>query len=830
MAAIKKTTVKPSTKLVKKTLTKKPLAAKTNTEKIARSNSLGATLAKISVTKKTTLRKKPVNTHRKISRIKKVDTVSLPNNMSLRAVDKSYAFKSAFDEFFRYPMYRIAYVSGLCFLLVGSFFAVNHLVPSNVSHLMVGLLNESNLIATTSNATLNTDTSIRTNLGKVPDPTFKFISKIPDQINDDFRVNFIVSDAEMVSTRLSRIGYQDFSKLETTKLTGNKYRVNISAANLSNSIYNLKVYVTPSNGNNSTIFESTEFRVVNDSDVTINDASKTSISNTTDEPINPVAIEENIGQIIPTTTDTLLVDGKEDSTISTKKIITESTIEVQSNPINEPIVDSLDILSEKRATPFALLVPSDLVLSGVKTIKVSAPKNYPWIELYARPISSLDTLFVARSVKRSGEWYFVIDSTNIPNGKYEFTAKTKFNDLNIKTRPILVLVANNVESYLKETILPDVSDDTEMKEVSVRELPPRLEEQNFVRTVILEDDVKRETENLLVKNEADINTLFKHYATAQQSGDEMLIRTAKEALQEKRKALVTETLYDERLRDISDNIDEELTLRIVNLEEKVNTFEKIRREKSLGKTAIDSDRDGISDFDEIHLYDTNPEAIDTDNDGITDGIEIMRGYNPNDAASESVVEFESPRETVGLLRDDVLKVEEVLPVIQVSDTEEPSIVKAEIKGKGLPNSFVTLYIYSTPTVVTIKTNADGEFVYTFDKELEDGQHDIYIAMTDNAGEIIAQSSPFSFFKQAQAFTVVNGADSELVTSDNVVESVKSSYNTVVGMGILAFGLILLMLGMTLRPKNDDLDDGSDNGSNSKKVRFTIDGNNRNESS
>jgi ABC-type transport system substrate-binding protein len=45
-------------------------------------------------------------------------------------------------------------------------------------------------------------------------------------------------------------------------------------------------------------------------------------------------------------------------------------------------------------------------------------------------------------------------------------------------------------------------------------------------------------------------------------------------------------------------------------------------------TKIDSDNDGLSDYDEIFIYGTDPENPDTDGDGINDGDEIARGTNP----------------------------------------------------------------------------------------------------------------------------------------------------------------------------------------------------------
>jgi hypothetical protein len=46
---------------------------------------------------------------------------------------------------------------------------------------------------------------------------------------------------------------------------------------------------------------------------------------------------------------------------------------------------------------------------------------------------------------------------------------------------------------------------------------------------------------------------------------------------------------------------------------------------------LDSDADGLNDFDEINVYKTNQYNVDTDGDGYKDGDEVKNGYNPNGA-------------------------------------------------------------------------------------------------------------------------------------------------------------------------------------------------------
>src|SRR5690606_477567 len=183
------------------------------------------------------------------------------------------------------------------------------------------------------------------------------------------------------------------------------------------------------------------------------------------------------------------------------------------------------------------------------------------------------------------------------------------------------------------------------------------------------------------------------------------------------------------------------------------------------------------------------------NDGVLDGVEIMRGFDPSDDRSEAVLAYESPRDVIGLVRNDVLSITDVSPVVETDESLGKPRVQSKITGKGLPNSYVTLYIFSTPIIVTLKTDDTGSFVYTFEKELENGTHEVYVAITDNAGSVIAHSEPFAFVKEAEAFTPVAEAAGPI---SSLEESDGTPYATALGLGVLALGLVLLMLGIGLR--------------------------------
>lgn len=76
----------------------------------------------------------------------------------------------------------------------------------------------------------------------------------------------------------------------------------------------------------------------------------------------------------------------------------------------------------------------------------------------------------------------------------------------------------------------------------------------------------------------------------------------------------------------------------------------------------------------------------------------------------------------------------------------------QISGTAIPNSTVSLYVYSSIAILaTVQADENGNWNHTFEQQLKDGEHDIYAAINDGNGKIEAKSNPKSFFiKEAQA--------------------------------------------------------------------------------
>lgn len=221
-------------------------------------------------------------------------------------------------------------------------------------------------------------------------------------------------------------------------------------------------------------------------------------------------------------------------------------------------------------------------------------------------------------------------------------------------------------------------------------------------------------------------------------------------------------------------------------------------EKEVCGSQADPDQDELVNFEEFRLK-TDPTKSDTDGDGYLDGNEVKNGYDPlkySPGHKDDKIVFESPREN-GQVQADIYK---ILDIISTENQQGKSGIT--LKGKALPNSFVNIFIYSSPVILTIKTDSNGSWSYLLDKDLKDGNHEAYVAVTDNAGKIMAKSEPIFFVKKAQAVNILPPGgtyNSQQVSSP--AENRKVSY-LIVAMIIAGITLVasLIIIGFRIAGK------------------------------
>jgi len=219
----------------------------------------------------------------------------------------------------------------------------------------------------------------------------------------------------------------------------------------------------------------------------------------------------------------------------------------------------------------------------------------------------------------------------------------------------------------------------------------------------------------------------------------------------------------------------------------------------------DSNKDGISDYDSLYVYNINPtkpSPISTyEGKSINASEKILLGFDPTQ--SEIVkVNKEQPLEST-IAPVSTYKVKEV------ELTEKKEVV---FKGQALPNSFITLYIYSTPIIVTVKTDSKGEWQYVLDKELENGDHTVYTATVNNSGNIIAKSSPYLFTKTAEAATLKGVPMVETSVDANKPGLLKgNNIYVIVVIVAIAVIMVLILVGIISKRK-EQIEEINKNGS------------------
>jgi hypothetical protein len=155
------------------------------------------------------------------------------------------------------------------------------------------------------------------------------------------------------------------------------------------------------------------------------------------------------------------------------------------------------------------------------------------------------------------------------------------------------------------------------------------------------------------------------------------------------------------------------------------------------------------------------------------------------------IEFEDPRDK-GETKKETYQVHNVE---MVSSPDGKKHLK--ISGKATPNSFVTIYIHSDPIVLTVKTDADGNWSYILDRDLADGEHEVYVAVTDNTGKISEKSEPLAFVKTAEAITIIPPAEAS--ATERAQSPIKTSYqknlflSIFIGLGALLLALLTIGL-------------------------------------
>ncbi len=704
-----------------------------------------------------------------------IETVSLPTQVSLRAQRKVEAWKVFFDTELPKIMYLTSYAYAVSFVVIGIVLCgfVMIVPPSSQSaQLLTGFASSSEV----SNSQPVPGSNV------VTAPTVTLIEALPKPMSPGSRFVLTTTQAQDIIVLAESLTTGNRLVLDTEVIAGSSYRVTVPKTVLPAGEYVIRAEVKANATKHSFRLGVTTVEAVKEPEP---------------EPVNQILVPPPVSTETASSSTNTPTNTPPAAATSTEEVVTD--VPVVPVTVEEPeLATSTPTPLQLPAPPsdqqgFSLTLPNG-VLSGWVPIRITAPSTHTKIELYVRPQQSVSERFLGSATKIDKQWFYSFDSRQMPDGLYQLIARAEVAGSRQSSPTAFFEVKNHTTSG--EIQKPVTSSTTAQKPVfSVAPLPGR--------STINDEQVITEANRAFDAESSSINDLLQRYATALKTEDPTLLAAIDREFEATRDAMLTEQILDPEKRDLVSAMEPEFEARFEELKERVRAFEAIRTERV--EATEDTDNDGITDHDELQIYGTDPRLTDSDGDGFLDGVEIVRGYNPTDASAEAIIAYELPTQIVGLERPDVLAVTAVAPHIVEPAADLAKAVHADIAGKGLPNSFVTLFIFSSPIIVTVKTDADGSFVYRFDKELEDGKHEVYVAFTDNTGAILAKSEPFTFVKQAEAFTPTDESGVVAESLETLPDSVAhNSYQLVFGLIIISLGLLLLLLGMSIRPKSEPL--------------------------
>jgi hypothetical protein len=325
-------------------------------------------------------------------------------------------------------------------------------------------------------------------------------------------------------------------------------------------------------------------------------------------------------------------------------------------------------------------------------------------------------------------------------------------------------VNKNQEEIIKEIDLKEKKNEKERIENAINLLQkehkeisknkpkiPFLEAFSFVKGD-KEKNIKEKEDALMATNETI--RLDSEELSGIRTGKEQIKKQIKDTLDKAAESVIetagtvikenpaTKNIVQEKLQDTQNKVEEQL-----------EKLEKIVLEKETAKqemkivAAKDSDNDNISDEEEIKIG-TDPVNADSDGDGYLDGVEKEGGFDPLNSSPADRIIYETPEKSKAPISENyqIKKVE----MIDLSPKEK----RIKIEGKGTPNSFVTIYLYSEPLILITKVDAEGNFVYVLDKPLTEGVHRVYVAITNNEGKIKKRSEVFNFLKTPVAVAAI----------------------------------------------------------------------------
>lgn len=452
-----------------------------------------------------------------------------------------------------------------------------------------------------------------------------------------------------------------------------------------------------------------------------------------------------------------------------------------------------------------LSVPSKENLQGSVAIYINAPLASQ-VQILAQDSSSIVPSVLGQAVLASdGQWVFKWDTTKKENGSYVIIPRITAGSSTYNGAPASVSVSNTGDSQtapapsaqdlslLSKKISDTKNEITETKEGVAKKVAQATSD--YIKDIsgsLKEGDKTEETKTWLAAKEKELMDLAEAASRAPSATTSVAKLIGSSISSVKTGA---ENILGEKIA--TSTADKNLAVRLNEAEESLSKTHELLAERVGAAVTKDSDGDSVYDYDELFIYGTNILAADTDGDSVSDDKEIKNRTSPTSSSTQIIIPEDV--QTAGPVAKDLLTVTDIKADKVGADAKgKPEVESIIFRGKSFPNSFVTLFIFSDPIIVTVKANGEGEWEYTFTdtKKLPDGRHNVYTAIVGSAGKILAKSDSVPFVKEAEAVTFGKGITPEK-------PSVLSSGSVIIIFSLVVAAVIgvLVLIGLSRRNKN-----------------------------
>ncbi|HMO78241.1 MAG TPA: hypothetical protein PKA42_03845 [Candidatus Paceibacterota bacterium] len=425
------------------------------------------------------------------------------------------------------------------------------------------------------------------------------------------------------------------------------------------------------------------------------------------------------------------------------------------------------------------------------------------VSIYGRLNNTTKEVYLGQAHLAQNQWFFSLSAINLPKITQQFVASFEVGGVIKRTEAVTV----NFETA--EELVFGLTEELEIKKRKVDLSLLAIELSNDLRTTyysdnaeaIISDDEQQfvtralidEINSTMSAQASVLNSYLLNYAAAYQGGKLYLTNFAKQAINNFAAELAKQIASSGKDDTQISAVETIILARLANLVSLVNLAEDRLTSETNTLISQDADSDGITDYDEITNYFTNPSSPDSDQDGVIDSIEIITFSDPLRASLVTYPDFVESYN--GIISNEIVSITKSRPLILESDPSAP-LTQYSIEGRGIPGSFVYLFDKENQIVGIIRTNLAGEFFYTVNEPPSLARASLKAALIDPQGKVVIISDEF-FYNDKKNQLVA--AVSDIFLADEELSSRLTSFNILTGsIALVALGFVLLLLAQAVK--------------------------------